>query len=100
MRDIAKSEEQVKNVINDIHTSSREQAIGIEQIALSISEIERVTQRTAESAVRRATASQNFLTEAEQMQTISTRLKTMVSGAEGLKAPMDAVRRHEQPVRA
>lgn len=78
MRGIAGSEEHLRNIVNDIHASSHEQAVGIEQIARRITEIESVTQKTAASAAQGASASRSLLAEAEEMRAISERLKLMV----------------------
>jgi methyl-accepting chemotaxis protein len=78
MREIAGSEEHLRNIVNDIHASSHEQAVGIEQIARRITEIESVTQKTAASAAQGASASRSLLAEAEEMRAISERLKLMV----------------------
>jgi methyl-accepting chemotaxis protein len=63
---------------DEVSVSSGEQARGIEHIATSLSEIERITQQAASSAQQSATASSSMSAQSEAMDTVTQQLVAMV----------------------
>ena len=72
--------EKVKVLVGEIASASNEQAQGIEQVNLSVAEMERVTQSSAAGAEESASASEEMSAQAEEMQAFVTDLDTIVGG--------------------
>ena len=72
--------ERVTVLVGEIAAASREQAQGIEQVNLSVTEMERVTQGSAAGAEEAASASEEMSAQAEEMQAFVRNLAAIVGG--------------------
>ncbi|VBB42517.1 Methyl-accepting chemotaxis sensory transducer [uncultured Desulfatiglans sp.] len=69
--------QKVGKLISEIATASREQAQGIEQINLAVTEMDKVTQQNAANAEEAAGAAEEMNAQAEQMRGVVRELETM-----------------------
>jgi methyl-accepting chemotaxis protein len=67
--------------VGEIAAASSEQAQGIEQVNLAVTEMDKVTQQNAATAEESASASEELSAQAEQMKGMVNELVTMVGGA-------------------
>lgn len=74
------SSQKVGELVGEIAAASREQAQGIEQINLAVSEMDKVVQRNAANAEESASASEEMNAQAEQMQAFVHELGIIASG--------------------
>jgi len=72
--------ERVTVLVGEIAAASKEQAQGIEQVNLSVTEMERVTQSSAAGAEESASASEEMSAQAEEMQAFVRNLAAIVGG--------------------
>jgi methyl-accepting chemotaxis protein len=70
----------ISDLIGEIAAASGEQAKGIDQVNIAVSEMETVTQQNAASAEESASASEEMNAQAEQMKAIVNDLVILVSG--------------------
>ena len=70
----------IGSLVTEIAAASQEQAYGIEQINRAVTEIDKVTQRTAANAEKSASFSEEMNTQAEQMKAFVGELSLLVSG--------------------
>jgi methyl-accepting chemotaxis protein len=75
------SSARVRGLVDEISTASREQAQGISQVTLAISQMEQVTQTTAATAEEGAAASEELNTEATVSRQFVDELERMMGGA-------------------
>ena len=75
---ITEKAEKVKTLVDAVHTSSAEQARGIEQIAKAVSQMEQVTQNAAASAEQAAAAGQELTGQATSLNRVVGKLEEMV----------------------
>lgn len=68
----------VGTLVDEVESSSREQALGIGQISRAVSRMEEVTQKTAASAEESASASEELNAQGESLMAVVERLQTMV----------------------
>jgi methyl-accepting chemotaxis protein len=80
---ISDSAAKVKVMVDEVHAASREQSLGIEQMATAIARIERVTQTTAAGAEQNSAASADLATQARAIKLVVLRLRTMTDGGSG-----------------
>ena len=73
----------VTGLISEIAAASQEQAQGINQINLAMSQLDRVTQSNAASAEESASASEELSAQAESMTAMVNELVALVNGAGG-----------------
>ena len=73
--------EKVTVLVGEIATASQEQAQGIEQVKLSVTEMEKVTQSSAAGAEESASASEEMNAQSEGMQAYVGDLAAIVGGA-------------------
>jgi methyl-accepting chemotaxis protein len=78
---VAASSNKVGQLVNEIASSSREQAKGIEQINLAVTEMDKVTQQNAANAEESASASEEMNAQAQQMKSMVNELVAMVRGS-------------------
>ena len=71
----------IGQLIDEIATASQEQAHGISQINIAITEMDRVTQQTAANAEESASASEELNAQAEQMKVYVADLELVVGGS-------------------
>ena len=101
----------VKTLVDDVDASSREQALGIEQISKSIAQMDKVTQQTSANAEQSANASEALNAQAQTLLDLVERLQSMVgavaipvargaprAGRTSRRAPRPAVRSCAPPV--
>ncbi|MFC1524595.1 methyl-accepting chemotaxis protein, partial [Thermodesulfobacteriota bacterium] len=79
--EVENNSSKVKQLVSEIFTSSNEQAKGIEQVNLAVSEMDKVTQGTAANAEESASASEELNAQAYHMKEIVNELKIIVDGA-------------------
>jgi len=70
----------VKTLVDEVDASSKEQAIGIEQISKSIAQMDQVTQRTASNAEESAAASEALDAQSQTLLGVVERLQSIVGG--------------------
>ncbi len=75
---ITQAASQVKVLVDEVNAGSLEQANGIEEIAQSLTEIDRVTQSTAAAAEESASASEQMSAQAQSLARIVDDLRLMV----------------------
>jgi methyl-accepting chemotaxis protein len=75
---ITSSAAHVTNLVQDVHSSSQEQARGMEQISGAIQQMEVLTQRSAASALESASASEELTAQASSMRSTLADLLVMV----------------------
>jgi methyl-accepting chemotaxis protein/methyl-accepting chemotaxis protein-1 (serine sensor receptor) len=68
----------ISTLVDEVSHGSKEQSLGIEQIAKALSQMERVTQTTAASAEESAAASEELSAQSEAMKDTTRRLNEMV----------------------
>jgi methyl-accepting chemotaxis protein/methyl-accepting chemotaxis protein-1 (serine sensor receptor) len=73
----------VRILVDEVESSSREQAQGIGQISRAVSRMEEVTQKTAASAQESASASEELNAQGKSLMTVVGRLQTMVGAGSG-----------------
>ena len=71
----------IKELVNEIAAASSEQAHGISQVNIAISEMDKVTQQTAANAEESASASEELNAQAEQMKGYVADLVQIVGGS-------------------
>lgn len=79
-KEVAGSTGKVGELVGEITAASTEQAQGIEQVNISVSEMDRVTQQNAATSEESAAASEELNAQAEEMKSFVDALSTMVTG--------------------
>jgi methyl-accepting chemotaxis protein len=95
---VAESTSKIRDIISEIATASSEQAKGIEQVNIAVSEMDKITQQNAATAEESASASEEMSAQAEQMKDIVSDLVALVGGekATQLRQPKMANPRESQ----
>jgi methyl-accepting chemotaxis protein len=99
-KDNVENSRKMGSIIDEIAAASHEQAKGIDQITISITQMDKVTQQTAANAEETASASEEMNTQAEQLKDYVTYLTSLISGTDhtaGAKY-ISNVERVEKPV--
>jgi methyl-accepting chemotaxis protein len=78
---IAESARRLNGLVDGVSTASRQQADGIDQVTVAISQMERVTQTTAATAEESAAACQQLNAQAEMSFALVDELQAIVHGA-------------------
>jgi methyl-accepting chemotaxis protein len=81
INNITGSCEKVNLLVKEVHLGSQEQVRGIQQIAQTLTDIERATQRTAAHAEQTAAASEELSAQSESMESTVEQLETLIDGA-------------------
>ena len=81
--EVATSASKVGELLAEIAAASKEQAQGIEQVNVSVGQMDAVTQQTAANAEESASASEELNAQAEQLRRMVLDLRVMVEGANG-----------------
>jgi methyl-accepting chemotaxis protein len=76
--EVAQYSEKIAHLVSEINAASTEQAKGIEQINIAVSEMEKVVQQNAATAEESASASEEMNAQAEQMKAAVRDLGVMV----------------------
>jgi methyl-accepting chemotaxis protein len=79
-KEVAGSTGKVGELVGGITAASTEQAQGIEQVNISVSEMDRVTQQNAATSEESAAASEELNAQAEEMKSFVDALSAMVTG--------------------
>jgi methyl-accepting chemotaxis protein len=96
-REVAGNSAKVGELIGEIAAASQEQAQGIEQVNISVSEMDKVTQQNAATAEESAASSEQLNAQAEEMKNFVAELATMISGIEAAPSPMPRTPRRMKP---
>jgi methyl-accepting chemotaxis protein len=72
----------VKTLVDEVDASSKEQAMGIEQISQSIAQMDQVTQRTATNAEQSAGAGDALHAESQKLLAVVERLQSIVGASQ------------------
>ncbi len=96
-RDVANNAGKVGELIGEIAAASHEQAQGIEQVNLAVTEMDKVTQQNAATAEESAASSEELNAQAEEMKSFVAELAAMVSGKEAVSAGMLRTPRRMKP---
>jgi methyl-accepting chemotaxis protein len=78
---ITESVTKVKQLVDEVSAASQQQTHALDQVATTMSRMERVTQTTAATAEESAAASEELNAQAETTMTIVTSLQALVDGA-------------------
>ncbi len=79
--EVATSSAKVAELVAEIAAASGEQAQGIEQVNIAVTEMDKVTQSNAAGAEESASASEELNAQAEEMKGMVNELKNMVGGS-------------------
>ena len=80
----------VDDLLGEIATASKEQAQGIQQVNLAVTQMDQVTQANAATAEESARASEQLNAQAEAQKQVVADLQELVEGVAGGKAPADS----------
>jgi hypothetical protein len=80
LEEITNSATRVNGLVGEIAAASREQAQGIGQVNLAMTQMDKVTQTTASNAEESAAASEELAAQAEQLSSVIGELVALVSG--------------------
>jgi methyl-accepting chemotaxis protein len=80
LEDIAGRTRDVDHLIAEIATASNEQKVGIEQVNVTVSQMDKVTQRNAAGAEEGASAAEELSTQAKALQEAIAELSQLVGG--------------------
>lgn len=78
--EVAGSVSKVGELVSEIAVASNEQAQGIEQINIAVTDVDKVTQQNASAAEESASASEELSAQAEEMKVFVGRLAAIVGG--------------------
>jgi len=80
IRSITTLSSRVKVLVDEIHTGSRDQSRGIDQVSRAVLQMEHVTQATASNAEQSAAAANQLKSQSQTMKQIAMALGAMVGG--------------------
>ena len=83
----------VGDLLNEIAAASNEQAQGIDQINIAVTEMDKVTQQNAATAEESASASEELSAQSEEMKAFVSRLASLVDGGAAGPSGKTSVRR-------
>lgn len=83
---ITDSAGRVKTLVDQVETSSKEQAHGIEQISRAVCQMDQVTQRTAANAEESASSSEELSAQSQALMAVVARLREVVGSSSGTLA--------------
>ena len=95
--DLSSSLTMVGDLISEIATASNEQADGIGQINMAVSDMDKVIQRSAASAEESASASREMLFQASQMKILVNELRALIKGGTHDSETSENERKHDLP---
>ncbi|MEO8657334.1 MAG: methyl-accepting chemotaxis protein [Bryobacteraceae bacterium] len=82
---ITVSAQKVKTLVDEVNLGSQEQAKGIDQIGLALTQMQQVTQKNAATAEESASASEEMSSQAEVLRSLVDRLQSMVGQQEHVR---------------
>lgn len=71
---------EVKQLVDEVHIGSQEQARGIDQVAKAVLQMQTTTQKTASSAEESAAAGEELKSYAEELNSLVMEMRTLVDG--------------------
>jgi len=99
--EVGTSSTKVAELIGEIAAASNEQAQGIEQVNVAITEMDKVTQSNAAGAEESASASEEMNSQAEEMKSMVNELVAMVGGSvNGKSSDLDTGKLGKRPKRS
>lgn len=84
--EVAQNAEKVGELVGEIAAASSEQAQGIEQVNIAVTEMDKVTQQNAANAEESASASEELNAQAEELKGFVSELLEMVEGSSNASA--------------
>jgi methyl-accepting chemotaxis protein len=84
-RHVAATVDKSEGLVRDISAASQQQALGINQVNIAVTQMDKVTQQNAANAEESAAASEEMNTQAEQLKEIVASLVGLVDGSGGEK---------------
>jgi methyl-accepting chemotaxis protein len=100
-KDVALSSRKVGELVGEIAAASNEQAQGIEQVNIAVTEMDKVTQQNAATAEESASASEELNAQAEEMKRFVADLAALVGGNAAVSTGgLDAVRSPKKAIPA
>ncbi|MBI9087592.1 MAG: methyl-accepting chemotaxis protein [Desulfobacterium sp.] len=85
--EVSEKSARVGALVAEISAASSEQAQGIEQVNIAVTEMDKVTQQNAATAEESASASEELNAQADQMQSLVEALVQLVGGGDARTAP-------------
>jgi len=82
VREIVAISTKVKGLIDEVHSSSREQATGMEQIRHAVQQMEQATQRNAASAEETAAAAEELSAQSDALRDVARHLTDLVGSTD------------------
>ncbi|MDY6822680.1 MAG: methyl-accepting chemotaxis protein [Thermodesulfobacteriota bacterium] len=79
--EVKESSQKVGELVGEISAASKEQAQGIEQINIAVSQMDKVTQQTAANAEESASSSEELNAQAEELMSMVRELSSLVGGS-------------------
>jgi len=79
-KEVANNAAKVGELVGEIAAASSEQALGIEQVNIAVTEMDKVTQQNAANAEESASASEELNAQAEELKAFVNELTAMVGG--------------------
>ncbi len=99
IRAITESASKVKNLIEEVSESSKQQTLGINQTSTAVTQVSKVTQTAAASAEESAAASEELSAQAQRMRDLVQVLRGMVDGLPADPAMAQVEHRTVEPLR-
>ncbi len=95
--EVSQSAAKVGELVAEIAAASGEQAQGIDQISIAVTEMDKVTQQNAATAEESASASEELSAQSEEMKGFVNRLAAIVGGNAAAAAPSGGIRTARRP---
>jgi methyl-accepting chemotaxis protein/methyl-accepting chemotaxis protein-1 (serine sensor receptor) len=94
IRAITESATKVRNLVDEVSESSKQQTLGINQTATAVTQVSQVTQTAAASAEESAAAAEELSAQAQNIRDLVRTLRVMVDGSDADSGLRQPVRRH------
>lgn len=97
IRAITESAGKVRNLVDEVSESSKQQTLGINQTATAVTQVSQVTQTAAASAEESAAAAEELSAQSQNIRDLVRSLRVMVDGADADSSVRTPARRHAVP---
>lgn len=97
IRAITESAGKVRNLVDEVSESSKQQTLGINQTATAVTQVSQVTQTAAASAEESAAAAEELSAQSQNIRDLVRGLRVMVDGTDADSAVRMPARRHAVP---
>jgi methyl-accepting chemotaxis protein/methyl-accepting chemotaxis protein-1 (serine sensor receptor) len=97
IRAITESAGKVRNLVDEVSESSKQQTLGINQTATAVTQVSQVTQTAAASAEESAAAAEELSAQSQNIRDLVRSLRVMVDGSDADSALRTPARRHAVP---